>query len=124
MTRAAHTATLLPDGRVLVIGGFRPSDDGNIEIASSPTAEIWDPATSSFGPAGRLITPRDWHTATLLPDGRVLVIGGWGDKVTLVEAWDPETASFSPAGSLAGPRLIPYRHAPARRAHPRRWWHR
>ena len=105
MTRAAHTATLLPDGRVLVVGGFRPSDGGNIEIASSPTAEIWDPATTSFGPAGRLTTPRDGHAATLLPDGGVLVIGGWGNNVTSVEAWDPETESFSPAGSLTEPRL-------------------
>ncbi len=100
--RSHHTATLLPDGRVLVIGGFDPITN---TIAGVPTAEIWDPATSSFGPAGRLFTARDGHTATLLPDGRVLVIGGWGDSVGSVEAWDPETESFSPAGSLAEPRL-------------------
>ena len=100
--RSHHTATLLNDGRVLVIGGFDPISG---EIAGVPTAEIWDPTTSSFGPAGRLITPRDGHTATLLPDGGVLVIGGWGERVTSVEAWDPQTESFSPAGSLAEPRL-------------------
>jgi large repetitive protein len=100
--RSHHTATPLPDGRVLVIGGFDPISS---EIAGVPTAEIWDSATSSFGPAGRLTTPRDGHAATLLPDGGVLVIGGWGNNVTSVEAWDPETESFSPAGSLAGPRL-------------------
>jgi hypothetical protein len=68
--RESHTATSLPDGRVLVVGGAVGDD-----LAS---AEVWDPATASFGAAGSLAEAREFHTATLLPDGRVLVVGGLG----------------------------------------------
>ena len=68
--RANHTAISLNDGRVLVIGGF--GADGGV-IGG---AEIYDPATNAWAPAGTLIHARAAHTATLLPDGRVLVAGG------------------------------------------------
>ena len=87
--RSGHTATLLPDGRILVIGGW----DGTQYRA---TAEIWDPATETFGPAGTLAQVRQKHTATLLPDGRVLVVGGWDtdnalgkDTLASAEVWRP-----------------------------------
>ena len=85
--RVGHTATLLPDGRVLVIGG-EGSDEDDPLLAS---AEVWDPATASFSPAGSLAKGRYVHTATLLPDGRVLVVGGWGVETALTsaEVWDP-----------------------------------
>lgn len=98
-TRLNHSATLLADGRVLVVGGW-----GEDEPLAS--AETWDPATSEFSPAGALGEARALHTATLLGDGRVLVIGGWRDEmgsyVTLAsaEVWDPATGEFSPAGLL------------------------
>jgi hypothetical protein len=84
--RAVHTATALPDGRVLVVGGAPGSQD---EVLVS--AEVWDPATNSFGPAGSLTEVRTGHTATALPDGRVLVVGGLirGDLVTSAEVWEP-----------------------------------
>ncbi len=98
--RTGHTATLLPDGRILVVGGVNWWDESNIA-----TAEIWDPATETFGPTGAPAEARASHTATLLPDGRVLVVGGFGDPdgkpIASAEIWDPATASFSPAGSLA-----------------------
>jgi WD40 repeat protein len=98
--RAEHSATLLPDGRVLVVGGFDVREEDN-----TSTAEIWDPDTDTFGPTGSLAHPRAGHTATLLPDGRVLVVGGWGDEDTedfvFAEVWDPSTGAFSPAGSIA-----------------------
>jgi hypothetical protein len=77
-----HTATLLPDGRVLVVGG------GN---GTGPTAseELWDPATATFSRAGSLAGARMMHTATLLPDGRVLVVGGSGYDPLLAEVWEP-----------------------------------
>ena len=103
--RVVHSATLLPDGRVLVVGG-----QGNDDVLA--TAEVWDPASATFGPAGSLAARRMGHTATLLPDGRVLVIGGGdlgGSDFAMVsataEVWDPATATFGPAGSLAKRRL-------------------
>ncbi len=89
--RNSHTATALPDGRVLVIGGG--AQDGRL------SAEIWDPESASFQPAGQLAKARTSHTATLLPDGRVLVVGG-GRAVATAEIWDPVTMSFEPAGRL------------------------
>ncbi|HVF26375.1 MAG TPA: kelch repeat-containing protein, partial [Anaerolineales bacterium] len=64
--RAAHTATLLPDGRVLIAGGFREEGTSEIAIAS---AEIFDPKTNSFIPTSDMNAPRNGHTATLLPNG-------------------------------------------------------
>ncbi len=68
--RAAHAATLLPDGRVLVTGGIRTGEVG------LDSAEFHDPETSQFTPAGTMTSVRNSHAAVGLPDGRVLVIGG------------------------------------------------
>lgn len=65
--RAGHTATLLPDGRVLVVGGDTD------ELASS---EYFDSRTGTWSTGGDLSSMRVDHTATLLPDGTVLVVGG------------------------------------------------
>ncbi len=72
--RRSLTATLLADGRVLVVGG---SDAFQFPV-SRDSAEIWDPATSSFSRTGSLAEARSAHTATRLSDGRVIVIGGEG----------------------------------------------
>jgi acyl-CoA reductase-like NAD-dependent aldehyde dehydrogenase len=64
--RAFHTATLLPNGKVLVAGG---GDENS-------TAEIYDPAVGSFSITGGMEIGRSGHTATLLPNGSVLVAGG------------------------------------------------
>jgi hypothetical protein len=64
-----HSATLLPDGRVLIAGG----DDPDTGLA---TADLHDPRTGSFRPTGSMTISRLFHTATLLPDGWVLVAGG------------------------------------------------
>ena len=66
--RDVHTATLLPNGKVLVAGG----DDSS----SLSSAELYDPASGSWSATGSLNTGRDSHTATLLPNGKVLVAGG------------------------------------------------
>lgn len=98
--RVNPTVTLLLDGRVLVIGGF----GGPFAYASTAlaSAEVWDPATGRFQPAGSMADPRVGHSATMLPDGRVLVIGGIGPAGTIASAelWHPETGQFSEAGSL------------------------
>jgi hypothetical protein len=71
--RFGHTATLLRDGRVLIAGGQREVDGSLESLASS---EIYDPATNTFQPARDLNQARGSHGAAMLPDGRVLVIGG------------------------------------------------
>ncbi len=98
--RFQHTATLLSDGQVLVVGGTE--HDQRTMIAG---AEIWHPATATFTPAGSLAHGRADASATLLSDGRVLIVGGWsGDEEdgpnTSAEVWDPSTNTFEAAGSL------------------------
>ncbi len=112
--RGLHTATLLPDGRVLVVGGdgSGTSASGGSTDTFLASAEIWDPATGSFSRSGSLVLPRSGHSATLLPDGRVLIIGGTrdlGDRqvVTDAEVWDPRTGEFGPAVGIAAPRTLP-----------------
>lgn len=101
--RAAHTATLLPGGKVLIAGGFRPKGTAEVPIAS---AEIYDPKTDLFSPTGDMLEARTGHTATLLPNGQVLIAGGWGigGRSATAELYDPQTGSFRYAASMAAPR--------------------
>jgi WD40 repeat protein len=103
--RAAHTATRLQDGRVLIAGGFREEGTSEIAIAS---AEIFDPQANTFTPTSDMNEPRDGHTATLLPlaDGKVLIAGGWNQhgRSSTAELYDPQTGTFEYTGSLMSPR--------------------
>ena len=94
--RSQHTATLLPDGLVLIAGGT----SGNDSILTS--TEIYDPESGSFRAAATMTTARRMHTATLLPDDRVLIVGGYGAGGALpsAELFDPRTGTFSATGSL------------------------
>jgi hypothetical protein len=69
--RSGHTAILLPNGKVLVAGGYGSA-------GALAGAELYDPATSNWTATGDLVVARYFHTATLLPDGEVLVTGGLG----------------------------------------------
>jgi hypothetical protein len=75
--REGHTATLLPDGSVLITGGHGgvPVPGGGFDNLAS--AELYDPVTGTFHRTGSMATGREYHGATLLNDGRVLITGGW-----------------------------------------------
>ena len=92
VSRMAHTASVLSDGRVLVAGGF--TSEENV----SRSAELFDPATNSFSPTGSLGAARAGHVAVLLGDGKVLIAGGVGPGWTFLssaELYDPATGRFS-----------------------------
>jgi hypothetical protein len=93
--RAGHTATRLPDGNILVVGG----ENGRGPVCD---AEIYDPASRSFSVGPALMTARTEHTATRLQDGRVLVVGGRTSTELLSssEIYDPASRSFSPGPVL------------------------
>jgi len=117
--RAHHTATLLPNGKVLVLGGTHTEAPVGGGAPSAPvsldSAEIYDPAKGSFQTAGRLLIARDSHSATLLPNGTVLVAGGYshgfdGDALpewhtmSAAELFDPAGSSSTTAASLEADR--------------------
>lgn len=104
--RAGHTATVLPSGKVLVVGGLT----ANVAFSATNTAELYDPATGVFTPTGPMSVPREGHSATLLPNGKVLIAGGdpnYSPCYNSAELYDPATGLFTPTGSLNWPRRGP-----------------
>ena len=92
--RAAHTATLLTNGKIFVTGG-----------TIGLTAEIFDPAGGIFATTGSMTDFRSSHTATLLSDGTVLVAGGSGPaRLSSAELFDPGTGNFLLTGSMTKAR--------------------
>lgn len=105
--RYSHTATLLENGDILVAGGSSSAITG----APLASAELYNPATGAFSPAGNMSTAHANHSATLLMDGKVLIAGGSSqisdakDSVTAVaELYDPSTNTFTATGPLQTPR--------------------
>jgi len=99
--RYGHTATALPDGDVLIAGGERIDEDG-FDIALG-SAEIYNPATGRFHPAGSMRVARKHHTSTLLRDGQVLLAGGEdnnGHALQSAELYNPESGTFRTTGSM------------------------
>ena len=90
--RKLHNATLLPDGKVLVTGGSRGTEDPNT-VSASPAyeSEMWDPATGSWSTMASISVFRGYHTtALLLPDGRVLCADGQvGTGTVSAEIYSP-----------------------------------
>jgi uncharacterized repeat protein (TIGR01451 family) len=101
--REYHSATLLPSGKVLVVGGNSASTLGT----ALSSAELYDPSTNTWSAAGALSVRRTGHTATLLPSGKVLVAGGYTGTSTAASAelYDPSTNAWSAAGTMAASRI-------------------
>jgi hypothetical protein len=121
--RSLHTATLLQDGRVLIVGGYDADDFTGTGEAPGPgqsipstkpgppdprrIAELYDPATGTFSRTGTMAFDRYGDTATLLRDGRVLIVGGESLRSGIVastELYDPKTGVFTSTGSMSTPR--------------------
>ena len=114
--RLYHTATFLSNGKVLVVGGYTNTSTGN----ASASAELFDPAANggvgAWRATGGLATARVFHTATLLPNGKVLVVGGststansQNSALASAELYDPAAnggaGAWTSAGSLAIARI-------------------
>jgi hypothetical protein len=112
--RFGHTATTLKDGKVLIAGGSDVSEDPDNGCTGLvfASAELYDPATKSFAPTGSMSDSRFGATATLLPDGRVLIAGGFTDgsisgtlmSLATSEIYDPSTGTFALTGRMSNPR--------------------
>jgi len=102
--REMHTAVLLKDGRVLVMGGSSAGSYPNSRIEAS--AEIYDPATGRFSMTGSMSVPRHKLAAALLPDGKVLVVGGSDNRdsrgqYASAELFDPASGRFTSDGEMS-----------------------
>lgn len=100
--RSGPTATLLPNGQVLVAGGW-----GSKPFEHKASAELFDPVAGGFRMTGRLTVGRSRHNAVALADGRVVILGGYGKRdrtLTSVEIYDPATGTFAAGGDLAQSR--------------------
>jgi lipopolysaccharide export system protein LptA len=106
--RESHTATLLKDGKVLIAGGHK---DRRAAITIYASAEIYNPASGTFSTTGNLTVRRHKHVATLLADGRVLIVGGSderdgrdGSAYRNAEIFDSTNGTFTAAGNANDPR--------------------
>ncbi len=101
--RSGHSATLLPDGKVLIVGGMRRNQD------FYKSSELYDPATGKFERSGDMTMAGVGQAAVLLPSGKVLIAGGWvGHGCTdSAELYDPATRRFSTIAKMTAPRGRP-----------------
>ncbi|MEK7233824.1 MAG: kelch repeat-containing protein [Elusimicrobiota bacterium] len=110
--RYNHTATLLKDGKVWFAGGINPSLTPPAERAYLSTTERYNPASNAFQSAPPLIEARAYHTATMMGDGKVLVVGGYNSRDVLAnvgitesaEIYDPVSNTVSPAAVMSARR--------------------
>lgn len=102
--RAAHQATRLPSGRVLVTGGCAGQCDVTLD-----DVEVFDPATARFESLPGMAVARSSHAALAMEDGRVLVLGGWGGRevTASVELFDEASGRFSALADMTQARASP-----------------
>jgi hypothetical protein len=112
VARFNHTATLLTNGAVLIAGGGGPTGVGSgSSVGRAPSlasAELYDPAAGTFTATGSMTVARYWHSATLLPNGSVLIAGGGNGAAPLASAelYDPASATFAATASMATARYL------------------
>jgi hypothetical protein len=102
---SAQRAVRLLDGRVLAVGGFSYTKQFNPPGGAQGGAQLFDPASAAWAPAGQLAVPRDRHAIALMLDGRVLVAGGTGNPfvpTTVVEAYNPSAGVWSTVSPMPG----------------------
>ena len=99
-SRVGHTATLLPNCKVLVVGGNSSTVPPSFGVTRS--TELYDTDTGTTSNTGNLHLNRAWHTANLLQNGKVLVTGGWDGAAALksTEIYDPDTGIWNSTGDL------------------------
>src|SRR5205823_5732492 len=118
VARSGHTATLLANGKVLLAGGSANPSAGGLA-----SLELFDPTSNSFTlAASTLSAARESHAATVLPDGRVLIVGGWDgttgapvppatagtpNVLASSDIYDPATGLVSPGPALNIARMNP-----------------
>jgi len=106
VARAGHIAKVLPDGRVLVVGG--------VPAGVRPQAEVYDPTSRTFSSADDMITVRGGHSAAALPDGTLLFLDGvvlrdgrtFFAGLPVGEIYDPASGTFSFAAGYVHTRLL------------------
>lgn len=106
--RYLHASVGLPDGRLLVIGGYTTSDEMRSRAPGAPTAsvQLYDPSRGTWYELAPLRTPRARHAAVAMPDGRVIVMGGvFASPLTSVEVYDPSSNQWHEAPALPAPML-------------------
>jgi len=106
-----HTATLLPNGKVLLAGGFINSVWDYSGSTSYNGADLYDSVTGALSETGNMIASRGGHTATLLANGKVLIAGGadqdpTGTGLASAELYDPGTGAFTQTGNMAAGRFL------------------
>lgn len=104
VARAAHQATPLASGEILITGGCSGACDTNLR-----SAELYDPGLRVFRPTAAMATARDSHVAVPLADGRVLVAGGWSRQRATgsAEVYEPASGRFAGTGAMAVARATP-----------------
>jgi hypothetical protein len=101
--RSGHTATLLPDGKVLMVGGMRRNQD------FYRSAELYNAVNGKFQITGDMAIPRVDHAAVLLHSGKVLIVGGWigHGETDSAEIYDPATGKFATLPKMTSKRGNP-----------------
>jgi hypothetical protein len=103
--RADHTATLRPNGTVLIAGGCTGDSCEPTDLSAS--TDVYNPATGQFRRSGNMHTLRSGdHTATLLPNGKALIAGGWTGNASTANAelYDPASGTFASTGPMKARR--------------------